>query len=155
LDLSKVGYSCLFKTTNKNTGSSIVIGDCATTQAGYDYTYWVRLYPTLNNLKCNNLCTNSFDNRIYSQCAKTIANCKDVPDSCNGALYGSFVEDFSNDNKEIKCEAPWNKKREKVFTNEQLNIDLSNLKCGATQTKKIPIKIENTVVNMVFLSCIR
>ena len=108
-----------------------------------------------NELRCNNDCTNNYDGRIYSGCSLKLPKyCSNVPVSCEGSLKG-FWERIDSSSYEVKCETPFNQKRNRHFTSEKIRINTSESDCKTMANRKIPVYIDAKIVNMVLLGCLK
>jgi hypothetical protein len=114
------GYQCVFRVSNETNGR---ISSCDATAGSfglfqYDYAVWARLIEADSSLICNADCTSKLDNRVYSSCSSQIPVCNDVPDVCDGSLYGGWVaypngdiDSYGTHKLQIKCEDPWSQIR--------------------------------------------
>jgi hypothetical protein len=101
-------------------------------------------------LNCNADCTSKLDNRVYVGCNQKVRSCS-VPVACNGALLGSYVS--SSSSKEILCEAPWDKFRQKVFTKDKLDVRAASGECDNLIKKSFVGFLDNEQVVMNIYIC--
>ena len=144
-NLSEIGYQCLFKMNNL---ISSKVSDCSNNL--YENFFWIKPVESESSLTCNNKCTSSFDDRVYSACSKQIRECSNVPYQCDGSILGGWVS--FNNSFEVQCSPPWNNKRASVFTNEKVTLDVLD-ECLVSRKKIYPVIIDNQLVNMNILMC--
>lgn len=146
------GYDCLFR---MNSPENSHISSCDRTYGSgqqYDYTVWVRLFESLNAIKCNADCTSRLDNRVYSACAAPIRECRAVPVECDGALLGSWVR--YSDTQEVQCSAPWNNFRDRVFTENTIEVSSTTQdECQNVISIKETVLLDNEPVVMTIYIC--
>ncbi|MEC8221097.1 MAG: hypothetical protein VX028_03405 [Nanoarchaeota archaeon] len=115
------GYQCLFRMSDDINGR---VSSCAAEYSDfgitgqYPYAVWAQVIESDSTLRCNSDCTSKLDNRVYSSCALRIPSCFDVPEACDGSLYGGWVDlpttpvdVYGNYKEQINCEAPWTETR--------------------------------------------
>ena len=160
-----LGFTCLYKTNSLVNG---LISSCDSKYLDnnlnlgeYKYTVWAKLYESLDSLKCNDDCTSKLDGRVYSDCGSKINFCSNVPPSCDGSLYGSWVKLDENNNgvidsdetTEIQCSAPWSNYRYQVFTDQKLNVNSQKGVCSSLVKKQYSVMYENELINMNIYIC--
>ena len=157
---NKIGYDCMFRVSSVANG---VVSSCDSEfNSGDSYTYsvWGRMFESLESLECNSDCTSKLDGRVYFGCSQKVKSCsslRSLGTACDGALLGSWV-DYGDDIHEIQCSAPWNTLREKIFTEEKVNVKVSDSLlntsgCNNLISKKFPVYLNNEQVLMSIYMC--
>lgn len=150
LNYEYAGYECMFKTSNMTSGH---LSDCDATKPYDDefYFVWGKLVEDIASLRCTADCRSYLDDRVYSDCGVQISACRNVPDACNGVLYGTWAK--LNSYQEVKCSAPWNEYRYSMFTQEAVSIDFQENSCTNTIVKEYPVVMDNEQVIMKIYMC--
>lgn len=149
--LGGVGYTCMYRTNDVNSG---VVSDCNAEFSGnvnYKYTVWTRLWENEASLKCNQDCTSVLDNRVYEDCGAKIQECSAVVSSCNGALYDSWVK--YNSSHEILCGGTWSETRVKKFSDERVFVQSDYETCENLIKKTFQVTLDNEIVTMNIYMC--
>ncbi len=157
-DYSFAGYSCLYKTSS---GINGFVSDCNATFNHHDryvYTVWGRLFQSTSSLKCAYSCTSKLDGRVYVACGTQINACRNVPESCNGAILGSWI-DYDSDGdgifeSKVQCAPPWNVVKGSDIS-DILKVDASSDECLSLISKDYPVLYGNEMVNMKVYICAR
>ena len=151
--LRPLGYTCLYKINKEVNGH---ISHCRSTfnntPNNYDYSVIARLWHTMNELSCTQDCTSRFDNRVYSSCGQFLDVCTDISPSCDGALYGSWVRDIYDSNKDVRCSFPWYETRTRLFTDERVEVTSSDV-CSSLISSEHQVIIDNEIVTMKIYTC--
>ena len=145
------GYECLYKTSNITNGH---VSSCDSTFNGgndYNYTIWARIFESTNTLNCNSDCVSIATNRVSYDCKQKLDICKNVKMQCDGALLNSWVH--YNETHEIKCDHPWNEFRQKMFTNDKLEVSSKQGNCDNLIGKKYSVIVNNEKINMKVYLC--
>jgi hypothetical protein len=155
---NNIGYDCMFKVSSLTNG---VVSSCDAEYNGgnqYLYSVWGRMFESLASLECNSDCTSKLDGRVYAACAQKVSSCsslKSIGGLCDGALLGSWVE--YDTSSEVQCSAPWDIFRDKVFTDEKLDVTVSRETevdgCDNLISKKFTVLLNNEQVTMSVYIC--
>lgn len=147
-----IGYTCLFRTSNNDSGR---ISSCdAEFNSGqtYDYTVWARAFQSTASLSCNLDCSSNIDNRVRVGCAQKVDSCQRVPSVCDGSLLNSWVK--YNDSHQIKCSKPWDEFRENPLdSGSNIQVETNELDCPNVISQDYSVILDNEPVKMKVYVC--
>ena len=158
-----VGYDCMYRFGSGYTSIGGLehngkVSSCGAeyldlaTYNKYPFAVFARLVQNINTLVCNNDCTSTLDNRIYSDCADKVQTCSNIPLVCDGSLDGAWVK--YDDEREVRCQKPFDQFRKLQVSDQELNIDAEQNECEDVVVKKYNVLLNQESVTMNVYVCL-